>query len=366
VTPAESQGSIKIVPGRARNGDAFFSVLAKRSYAIKPKQRAQRLEADAPLRLTDQYYDDGDPDWSTVQYESELAPAKKATDVVVIGSAHAPRGEPVHEMVAGVRVGEHRKLLRIIGDRRCHWREGDVPVFSEPEPFVTMEVRYDRAYGGRDEASDPNLPFYYPRNDKGRGVALRNVEQAVQDLPLPNIEDPQDLLAPERVVIEDPRRWHEQPLPQGFGWRQRTWYPRCALLGAWPAFLEAGTVTAEERLRMLPANHVALAKQMRLPPFDELFANGASLGLCLDDVKSDEAIGLRGLTRDGALDFRLPGDEPRMSIDLGKGEQSMTPRIHTVSIRPDDMQLDMVWCASMPFGPYSRLGKLQRLEAWVQ
>jgi hypothetical protein len=41
-------------------------------------------------------------------------------------------------------------------------------VFSDPERFLEMEIRYDRAYGGRDEKSDPNLPFYYPRNDMGR------------------------------------------------------------------------------------------------------------------------------------------------------------------------------------------------------
>ena len=80
----------------------------------------------------------------------------------------------------------------------------------------------------------------YPRNFMGTGVVLRNVKEAVEGLPLPNIEDPQDLLTPERLFIEEPDRWHLQPLPQGFGWRQRTWYPRAALLGAYPPFLDPG------------------------------------------------------------------------------------------------------------------------------
>ena len=50
---------------------------------------AQRAEVDGPLRQIDQYYDDGDPEWSTVQYESELAPCKASTDVVVIGKVVA-------------------------------------------------------------------------------------------------------------------------------------------------------------------------------------------------------------------------------------------------------------------------------------
>jgi hypothetical protein len=366
MSPEQSRGSIKIVPGRARNGDVFFSVLAKRSYAIRPNQPAERLEADSPLRLVDAYFDNGDPEWSTVEHESELAPVKAATDLVLVGQAHAPHAKAVQAMTVGLKFGQHKKLLRVTGDRRCHWRDGKPPHFSEPEHFTSMAIRYDRAYGGRDEVSDPNLPFYYPRNDKGRGVALHNAKAAVQDLLLPNIEDPEDLLAPERVVIADPRRWHEQPLPQGLGWRQRTWYPRCALLGAWPAFLDAGTITTEERMRLLPANHVALAKQMRLPPFDAQFANGASLGLAIEGVTGDETIGLRGLSADGALDFRLPGERLQMSIDIGRGDSQLTPKIHTISIRPDDLQLDIVWCGSLPFGPTSKLGGLSKLQAWVQ
>jgi hypothetical protein len=365
MTPEQSGGSIKIVPGRARNGDAFFSVLAKRSYAIRPGRPAERRGQDAPLRLVDSYYDGGDPDWSVVEHESETAPLKAATDVAVIAQAYAPGGQATAQMVVGVKLGEHKKVLRVTGDRRCQWREGAPPVFTEPEPFTTMPIRYDRAYGGRDEASDPNLPFFYPRNDKGRGVALRNLKAAVQDLPLPNIEEPADLLTPERVVIDDPRRWPDQPLPQGFGWRQRTWYPRCALLGAWPPFLDAGTVTAEERMGLLPSNHVALAKQMRLPPYLERFANGASLGLVIDDVAGNEPVALRGLTPDGALDFELPGDVLAMTLDLGKGECPLKAKIHTISIRPDEMALDIVWHGALPFGPYAKLGSLTRLEAHV-
>ena len=139
---------------------------------------------------------------------------------------------PVERMAVGVQVGGQRKILPVTGDRRCSYREGAAPVFTDPEPFTEMEIRYDRAYGGRDEKSMPDIPFMYPRNFMGVGVVLRNVKEAVEGLPLPNIEDPQDLLTPERLFIEEPDRWHLQPLPQGFGWRQRTWYPRCGACSA--------------------------------------------------------------------------------------------------------------------------------------
>ncbi|MDQ2779500.1 MAG: DUF2169 domain-containing protein [Pseudomonadota bacterium] len=359
-------GTVQIVPSRSPAGECQFSVLVKRSYRIASGKTAQRLERDAALRLTDAYYDHGDPAWSVLEHENEMAPFKAATDVVIVGSAYAPEGRPVAQMVAGVRVGAHKKLLQLSGDRVCHWRDGAEPAFSDPLPFTEMPIRYDRAYGGRDEKSDPGLPFFYPRNDMGRGVVLRNVKDVVQGLALPNIEDPQDLLSSERVVIGDPLRWPQQPLPQGFGWRQRTWYPRSALLGALPAFLQPGTITAEERMQLLPANHVALARQMRLPPFERQFHNGASLGLVLPDVSADESIGLRGLTPQGVFDFRLPGETPQIALDIGQGEQPLETALLTVSIRPDEAALDLIWSGLLHFGPASKLSKLTRLRATVQ
>lgn len=364
--PSPFNGVVEIVPGRTPRGEGMFCVLVKRSYRIQHGRVAQRSDQDKPLRLIDHYYDNGDPQWSTVEHENEMAPFKAESDVVVVGKAHAPEGHPTQAMAVGVRVGDRRKLLRVWGDRRCHWHADAPPTFSDPEPFTEMEVRYDRAYGGRDEISDPNLPFLYPRNDMGKGVALRNVREVVQNLTLPNIENPDDLLTPERVVIEDPYRWPQQPLPDGFGWRQRTWYPRSALLGSCPAFIDPGTVTAEEAMKLLPPNHVALARQMRLPPFEAQFNNGASLGLVFASLRADEAIGLRGLTREGMLDFQLPGDTPHMTLDLGQGEQVLDAKIHTVSIRPDDLELDIVWRGALTFGPYSKLSTVRRLQAQVQ
>ena len=222
--PAVLNGVVHIAPGRDHSGAHVFCVLVKRTYRITADAPAERCE-DRPLRLIDEYYDNGDPEWSTVQYESEVAPYKPSTDVVVIGKAYAPRGVPTERMVVGVQVGGRRKTLTVTGNRHCHHRERSAPVFSDPEPFTDMEIRYDRAYGGRDEKSIPQIPFIYPRNFMGTGVVLRNVKEAVEGLPLPNVEDPQDLLTPDRLFIEEPDRWHLQPLPQGFGWRQRLQVP---------------------------------------------------------------------------------------------------------------------------------------------
>ncbi|HUQ84043.1 MAG TPA: DUF2169 domain-containing protein [Gemmatimonadaceae bacterium] len=361
-----SNGVYQIVPGQNDAGEHVFSVIAKRTYRFLPNGGTERHTTDHPLRLIDVYYDDGDPETSTVQHESELAPYKDATDVVVIGKAYAPAGFPTRRMMIGVQVGTVQKFLVVTGDRHCHFREGALPAFSEAAPFIEMEIRYERAYGGRDEKSIPDIPFIYPRNAMGTGVVLRNIREAVDGLPLPNIEDAQDLLTPERMFIEEPERWHLQPLPQGFGWRQRSWYPRSALIGSYPPFLDPGTVTAEERLGLLPNDHVALAKQSRLKPMVAQFNNGASLGMTFPDLKGDEQIMLGGLSPDGLLRFTLPADPPTITIDIGLGEQQPPPKLHTVSIRPDDREFDLVWRAATPYEGYSWLPKMKRLHVEVQ
>lgn len=361
-----SNGVVEIVPGRNHRGEHVFSVIVKRTYRITGTGVAERSDADGALRRIDEYYDNGDPEWSTVQHESELAPYKASTDVVVIGKAYAPRGVPTARMPVGVQIGDRKKVLTITGDRRCSYRQGAAPVFTDPEPFAEMEIRYDRAYGGGDEKSLPTVPFLYPRNFKGTGVVLRNVKEAVEGLPLPNIEDPQDLLGPERIFIEEPDRWHLQPLPQGFGWLQREWYPRSALLGSYPPFIDPGTVTAEERMGLLPNDHVALAKQSRLRPMEAQFANGASFGMIFPDLKGDESVALGGLTPDGLLKFSLPGDTPAIGLDLGAGIQELAPQLHSVSIRPDDQEVDLIWRGAQGYEGYGWLPKMTRLHAEIR
>lgn len=361
----ESNGVFQIVPGRNDTGEHVFSVIVKRSYRIGANGGVERCDADHPLRLVDEYYDGGDPETATVQHESEVAPFKPATDVVVVGKAHAPHGVPTQQMLVGVQVESAMKALVVTGDRYCWHRDGAIPLFTEPEAFVEMELRYERAYGGRDERSMPEVPFVYPRNGLGKGVVLRNVKDAVHGLPLPNIEDVRDVLTPDRVLIEEPERWHLQPLPQGFGWRQRTWYPRCALLGSYPPFLDAGTITMEERLGLVPPDHVALAKQSRLRPLVAQFANGASLGMSFPGLKGNEAISLGGLSKDGLIRFRLPGETPRILLDIGLGEQEPPVALHTVTIRPEDRELDMVWRGAVPYEGPAWLPKMTRLHAEV-
>jgi len=253
----------------------------------------------------------------------------------------------------------------VFGDRECHYRENLPPIFSAPKVFTEMEIRYDRAYGGRDETSDPNIPFFYPRNHMGRGIALRNTKETIQGMALPNIEDPNDLLTPDRIVLSEPERWPQQPLPQGFGWFQRTWYPRCAFAGAYPPFVDVDTVTIEERMGLLPEHHIALAKQSKLPSYHPRLNNGASYGMLFSGLNGNETVSLRGLSPAGRLEFALPGETPQIMLDIGSGAQQLAARLDTVNIRPDDLEVDLIWRGACVYAGYSWLPQMKRLCAEV-
>lgn len=116
-------------------------------------------------------------------------------DVFVIGNVWQPGAQAGPELTAEVRIGE-RLLRRItaIGDRR--WvRENGSLVPGAPEPFVSMPLAYERAFGGAVETE--NGACAWPANPTGKGFYL-TPEQA-EGQPLPNLEDPQHRIA----TIED-------------------------------------------------------------------------------------------------------------------------------------------------------------------
>jgi hypothetical protein len=365
VAPVDRKEEMAVLPGTAENGRHVFCVLTKRTYAIHGGGAVSRVES-RPLVPVDIYYDDGDAETSTVLYETDLTTYKLATDVIVIAKAYAPGGQPVYQMDVGIQIAGRTKALRITGDRYCLHRQNDVPQFTEPVPFTEMEIRYDRAYGGQDVISDPNLSFYYPRNHRGRGVAIRNIPEVVHGLALPNIEDPSDLLTPERVIIGAYDRWNAQPLPAGFGWFQRTWYPRASFVGAVPGLMDPDTVMREEELGLVPRGQIALARQFKLPSFDLRFNNGGSLGQVLPYLEGTELIRTHGLTPDGALEVVLPGDSPRISLDVGGGEQPLAAVLHTVTLRVEDREVDLVWRGAFEYPGPDWIPKMTKLEARVR
>ncbi len=354
-----------VLPGQSPDGLYVLSVLAKRTYDITPDGFCVRAARDRKILPADVHY--GDPMNSTVQFESDFIPFKLATDVVLNGVAYAPGGAPVLELPVSIQVDRTRRDLIAIGDRECRFQgEKATPLFTDPAPFVTMELRYERAYGGVDIYSDPKVPVHYLRNPLGRGFAVTLNRRAIDRLPLPNIEDPADRLTPERMTCGHFMYWEQQPMPAGFGWIHRTWQPRAALAGVLPA-----DRAFEQEMRaiyrtLVPREQLEMYDQTGLPDMDFRFFNGASPGLVFPYMRGDEYIQTLHLTPEGLSAFALPGNVLRAGLDIGHGVSEADALLHTVMIRMEERQVDLTWSAPFPYNGPDSLNDLTRLNVFLQ
>lgn len=352
-----------VLPGQTPQGEPILSVLLKRSYDIVPGAACTRAAVDQPLVPGDLFWDS--PMNSSVRHESDFVPFKLGTDVVLNGQVHAPGGRPVPACWATFQVADRLKRLWVQGDRVARHVPDAAPGFTEPEPFETMPLRYERAYGGTDVHSDRRAACAYPRNPTGRGFAVANTPQSVDGLPLPNIEDPNDLLTPERLCAGEFSRWTGQPAPAGLGWTGKTWMGRCQFAGVMP-----GDRATEQEMRhayaqLVPADQREAYLQLGLPDMDFRFFQGASPGLSLPFLQGGEWVATENLSPEGVLRFALPGEQPAIGLDIGAGEQRPPVVLHTVMIRMEERQLDLVWRAAVPYPGRDWLPRMRRMVVVV-
>jgi len=356
-------GATIVLPGQTPEGGHILSVLLKRSYNIVSNNMCVRAEDDVPIISGDLYW--GDPMNSTIRHESDFVPYKQATDVVLNGKAYAPGGTPAVSCIASLEVGEIRKEILVTGNRKALFVKDDVPRFTEPLPFESMDLRYELAYGGIDVYSDKTTSYPYPRNPLGRGFVVSNTERCVDNLVLPNLEDPYDPLMPERLCLEGYQCWEQQPFPAGLGWFPKTWLPRAQLAGVMPADRTTEQELRQAYAQLLPADLHDIYLANRLPEMNFSFFNGASKGLVVSFLKGGEWITAGNLTPDGGISFQLPDDKPRIGLDIGNGIQGTDEVVHTVMIRMDDRQVDIVWRGAFPYPGPDWFPQMRKMEIFI-
>jgi hypothetical protein len=353
-----------VLPGQTPDGQYILGVLVKRTYAITGGKRCVRMEADQKLLAGDVFY--GDPMNSAVKVESDFVPFKIATDVALNGNAYAPQGKPVPALTASLQIGEVRKDVRVIGDRVCRYRETEEPLFTDPQPFTKMELRYDRAYGGVDIYSDPKVACGYARNHLGKGFVVGKSKKAIENLPLPNLEDPADFLTPARLSAGHFMYWERQPMPACFGWFLKYWQPRALLAGVMPADRAVEQELRKAYATVIPPDQREMYAKTNLPGMDFRFFNGASPGLVLPYLNGDETVRTSNLTPEGEFSFSLPGERPRIALDIGSGMNDSPVVLHTVMIRMEERQVDLVWRAAFPYAGPDWLPQMMRMEVIIE
>lgn len=200
------------------SGAELLAVLLKATFAWSSRGGLVRAETQLPVRLVDETF--GEPGRSSVKRASDLCPGKPGCDLVLTG--RAGRSRPAPQVDVSFRVGGAGRDVRVFGERR--WTgSGLVP---EASPFESVELAWENAFGGRDEAVPEGEPHEEDlRNPVGTGFRARKSRRPVAGDRLPNLEDP-------RSLVTSP---FDRPVPAGFGFVASHWEPRRSFAGTYDA-----------------------------------------------------------------------------------------------------------------------------------
>src|SRR5438045_2232169 len=92
---------VAAVVWQPRPGAFALTVACKATYRLEPISSRLADEQDE-VHEVDQHWDDDDA--RSVSIAGDLAPFKRRTDVVLVGSAFAPGGTPTRSLVARLQV----------------------------------------------------------------------------------------------------------------------------------------------------------------------------------------------------------------------------------------------------------------------
>jgi len=370
MSDAAPAGTAQQVCGLDDEGRWILSVIAKRTYVFVPQGQCVVARQQLPIVREPEF---ADPEQRLLSADIDLWPFKPRTDVIVNGHAYNHRRSP--SFGAAVRVNQTVKQVAVFGDRQCTLTATDRIVWSAPTTVERVPLTYALAYGGKDMEAEkthgnpaellaPYLgtdvpsdmiadasPYIYPRNPVGRGYVVEKTREAIDELPMPNFEDPHNLLTPERLVVGAPGRWPTQPLPAGLGCMDYGVFPRIAWLGQVPDF----DLSLDSRVfGEIARGHAdaSILKEdpqgMGTPSLES--ANSAPLGLRLPYLKGNDEVELLNLSPHyEKISFRLPRERPKLWVDNRDGTLlTVEPVIHSVLINPDENRVAVVWRGSAP------------------
>lgn len=272
---------------QARPGSWVITFVAKATFDLQPGN-AQLAATQEPIHEQDCHWDD-DPARS-VYAPSDLAPLKNRADVVLVGSAYAPKGQAARSLFARLIVGELDKSIEVYLDRLF----GPDGTLVEGPRFVRMSLAYERAAGGPDTTNPIGV-----RSDIRDGMGR---------IKLPN-------LLPPGVAVHAPGM---AIVPVGFGPLAESWPVRANRLGRY-----ASTYSS-----------LSLAGTPLPDDLDRSFFNSAPMDQQLPELPDDARIVMENLHPEWPrLVTNLPGLRPRAVLE-GRGG------VHPLKMRADTLWID--------------------------
>jgi hypothetical protein len=357
-------GRISGVRNASSGEDFWLAILVKESHLLvgAPKPTPPR-----PLAFSFERRFDGD---RLVEETDHAAAIRPLCDVTLEGTAYNPnRSAWVDTRLA---VGSLTRTVRVHGARRLSVARGRLE-FEAAEPFDAAPLSRRHAYGGarpsprsrarfgaRARQDGPETEVFYPRNRSGRGFGFADDATRLEGTLAPSQEDPTDPVTASRLLLDDDRSWASAPVPADYGPVGVFEYPRAQWVR--PYALAEGTRTLE-----ILRGWAAPGKWTGDTAPDPRVAQAAAPGLSGLISAGDPCV-LSNLTPGGGeIAFRVPRGPREASIVLpGAGTYKGRLELRSLHLRPDEGQLETIWCARVPvFAPYPE-GMLETLGVRVE
>lgn len=311
------------------NDEPFQVVILRGTFDIKPNAPLQPVVEQEPIVLADEFYEELNT--SSVRFESDLAPYKPRSDIIINATAFAPGGKPLSHWVVGAQVGKLQKRLLVTGPRYWHHHFAGGWKITDPEACVEVPVKYEYAYGGQWQHDEESGVL--EENPVGLGYVNKKYLDKSQPLPAPRV------MSPANPVMELGKNYK----PEGLSVITKSWLPRRA---------QAGTYDD----RWLKERHPYLPKD-----FDYTFYNCAHPDLIYDGyLKGHEQVVLQHLhPQHPLLRFYLPNCEVLLFLGYADGKAGMCRlNLDTLHIEVAANRAYLVWRGQLPAGE-----RLKALEA---
>jgi hypothetical protein len=293
--------------------DTLYAVI-KATFTLTPDLSVAKEQI--PPCKADEYW--GEPGKSSLKYGSDVHLDKLSTDVLLVGQAWAPDGRAVTGLDTGLAVAERKKMIRVHGNRV--FKSGLLGLsLSAPEPFVSMPLTYERAFGGIHVLDAEKQKFLgEARNPVGRGFKGKQSSSELKDKPAPNLED-------SNHPFKGPADKGE---PASYGYIAGSWMPRRQYAGTYDAAWQ------KSRAPFLPDD------------FNPRFFNAAHPDLTFDRfLQGGEPVRLLNVSSHGLLQFHLPKCRFSIAVQISGRNEALEANCETVLFEPDENRLCMVWRA---------------------
>jgi len=308
------------------DGEPFQVVILRGTFKIIPNAPLKPIPDQQPIITSDKFY--GEPNISSIKFESDLAPYKPKSDIIINATSYPPGKKILPYWMVSAQVGKLQKQLLVTGPRYWQHRLMGGWKITDPEPCKEVPIRYEYAYGGQWKHEKESS--VYEQNPIGLGYVNMKYLDKNKPIPAPRI------MSSKQQVME----LGNVHKPEGFSAMMKSWLPRRKYAGTYDE------KWIKERHPLMPKN------------FDYAFYNCAHPDMIYDGyLIGNEQVVLKYLHSEHEnLSFFLPDYRLGLLLRYKSGAMAMAKvELDTLHIDAPENRVYLVWRSQFDVGESLRV-----------